>query len=72
MAFCKFGHFKLVSRIFQEVFELVVETCPADRDDKQITWTIFEQIPSFFLGLRPFVYLDILNLSERYLENYLS
>ena len=41
-------------------------------DDEWITGLTCEQIRSLFSELLPFENLDILNLSARYLENYLS
>ena len=72
MALWKFGHFKLVSKISQKLFEL--ETWSADRG-----WWVDYLIKLkkkrnhfIFPELWPFENLGILNLSAKYLENYLS
>ena len=73
MAHWKFRHFKLVSKISRKLFELGLETWSADR-----VWWVdnlikFKKKNHFiFLELWPFENLGILNMSDRYLENYSS
>ena len=73
MALLKFGHFKLVSNISQKQFELGAWNLSADRGwwvDYLIKF--LKKITSFFPELWPFENFGILNLSARYLQNYLS
>ena len=73
MAFWKFGHFKLIGKISQKLFELGVELDQLIGDDEYITWfNLKKTIHLIFPELWPFENLGILKLSARYLEKYLS
>ena len=73
MARWKFWHFKIVSKISRKLFEQWLETWSADRG-----WWVDYLIKlkttnhSIVPELWPFENLGILNLSARYLENYMS
>ena len=71
MALCTFEHFKLVSKISLKVFELGTRKLSQQKgDDKYLIK--FQTKSVKYFQLWSFAKLDILNLSARYLENYLS
>ena len=75
MAFWKFGHFKVFSKIPGKLFELGTwnfETWSADRWWVDYLIKLKKKNHFIFPELWPFEISGILKLSARYLENYLS
>ena len=72
MALWKFWHFKLVSKLSQNYLSKGLETWSADRGWWVDYLVKLKKNQSIFPELWPFENLGILNLSARYLENYLS
>ena len=77
MALWKFGHFKLFSKISQKLFELSKISQNLFELGADKGWWVdylikLKKNHFIFSELWPFENLGILNLSARYLENYLS
>ena len=64
MALWKFGHFNLVSKISQKVFERL-ETWLSDRDDKYVSYLTFEKIPKKFSSVIAFWKFGHFNLVSK-------